>query len=195
MNHARPGSAARRTQRNPPLARVADDTRAILHHWREARPDDRLAHLVRDASRAFARALGERLAAQGVSFGHWTFLRVLWAQDGITQKALSVQAGVMEPTTFAAVKAMEAKGYVTRRRHAANRKNVYVHLTPHGRALERTLVPLAEAVNRVGVRGIDVGDVATARGVLLAILDNLGGDAAGESVAPGNARPPRNRSA
>ena len=161
-----------------------DDTREILRHWQQAVPHDRLAHLVRDASRAFARSLGERLAAHGVSFGHWTFLRVLWQQDGITQKTLSVQAGVMEPTTFAAVKAMEAKGYVTRRQHADNRKNVYIHLTARGRALERVLVPLAEEVNRIGVRGIAAGDVATTRAVLLAILANLARDVGDEPGAP-----------
>jgi DNA-binding MarR family transcriptional regulator len=154
-----------------------DDTRAILRHWQEAVPHDRLAHLVRDATRAFARALQERLAEYGVSFGHWTFLRVLWEQDGLTQKQLSVHAGVMEPTTFTAVKAMEAKGYVERRQHPANRKNVYVHLTRQGRALERKLVPLAEEVNRIGVQGVAATDVAAARAVLLAIIANLARDA------------------
>lgn len=153
-----------------------DDAHAILRHWREAVPDDRLAHLVRDASRAFGRALSVRLAAHDVSFGHWTFLRALWERDGLTQKELSVQVGVMEPTTFAAVKAMEAKGYVVRRQHAANRKNVYVHLTRQGRALERKLVPLAEDVNRVGVAGLGDDEVAIARKALLAIVANLADD-------------------
>lgn len=154
-----------------------DDPREILRHWQEAVPHDRLAHLVRDTTRAFARALSERLAAHDVSFGHWTFLRVLWEQDGLTQKQLSLHAGVMEPTTFTAVKAMEAKGYVERRQHPANRKNVYVHLTRQGRALERKLVPLAEEVNRIGVQGVAATDVAAARAVLLAIIANLARDA------------------
>jgi len=165
-------------------ARIPDDTHEILRHWQEAAPHDRLAHLVRDASRAFARSLGERLAVYGVSFGHWTFLRVLWEQDGITQKALSVKAGVMEPTTFAAVKAMEAKGYVVRKQHADNRKNIYVHLTREGRALERKLVPIAVEVNRIGVAGVPVVDERTARRVLLAIIANLARDGGAPVDAP-----------
>jgi len=153
-----------------------DDTREILRHWQEAVPQDRLAHLVKDATRAFMRALQVRLAGHGVTFGHWTFLRVLWETDGITQKALSVRAGVMEPTTFAAVTAMERRGYVTRRQRPGNRKNVYVHLTREGRALERKLVPLAEDVNRIGVRGVAPARVAIARDVLLAIIANLAQD-------------------
>ena len=56
------------------------------------------------------RALQARLAAHGVTFGHWTFLRILWEGDGLTQRELSDEAGVMEPTTFAALKAMERLG-------------------------------------------------------------------------------------
>ena len=152
------------------------DAEQILRHWREAVPDDRLAHLVKDATRAFVRALQARLAAHGVSFGHWTFLRVLWEHDGLTQKALSLEAGVMEPTTFAAVTAMEQLGYVERRQRPQNRKNLHVHLTRRGRALKRKLVPLAEEVNRVGVRGIDPAQVRTTRDVLLTIIANLAQD-------------------
>ena len=66
----------------------------IQHHWREAVPDDRLAHLVKDAARGLGRALQMRLAAFDVSFGHWTFLRILWNGDGITQRALSERNGM-----------------------------------------------------------------------------------------------------
>ncbi|HEX4885130.1 MAG TPA: MarR family transcriptional regulator [Casimicrobiaceae bacterium] len=163
----------------------AGETDAILRHWIEAVPHDRLAHLVRDAARTFNRALQSRLAEHGVSFGHWTFLRVLWEHDGLTQRQLSDEAGVMEPTTYAAVKAMEQLGYVRRRQRAGNRKNVHVTLTPRGRALKRKLVPLAEAVNRIGVAGVAPEDVAVTRAVLLAILRNLARDAGGLAATPG----------
>jgi DNA-binding MarR family transcriptional regulator len=107
-------------------------------------PNDRLAHLVKDATRALVRALQVRLARHAVSFGHWTFLRILWEGDGLTQRELSARAGVMEPTTFSALKAMERLGYVRRRQRDGDRKKVFVFLTAKGRALRRRLVPLAE---------------------------------------------------
>jgi DNA-binding MarR family transcriptional regulator len=154
-------------------------TQEILHHWREAVPNDRLAHLVKDATRALVRALQMRLAGHEVSFGHWTFLRILWEHDGLTQRELSVQAGVMEPTTFSALKAMEQLGYVERRQLPDNRKNIYVFLTPRGRALKEHLVPLAEEVNRVAVAGLDPAEVANARRLLLAVIENLARDEEG----------------
>jgi DNA-binding MarR family transcriptional regulator len=151
-------------------------TQEILHHWREAVPNDRLAHLVKDATRALVRALQMRLADYAVSFGHWTFLRILWEHDGLTQRELSEQAGVMEPTTFAALKAMEQLGYVERRQLPDNRKNIYVFLTPKGRALKEKLVPLAEDVNRVAVAGLEPADVSRTRQLLLAVIENLAQD-------------------
>ena len=151
-------------------------TQAILRHWRDAVPEDRLAHLVKDATRALVRALQMRLAEHAVSFGHWTFLRILWEHDGLTQRELSEEAGVMEPTTFSALKAMEKLGYVTRRQMPDNRKNVHVFLTPQGRSLRSRLVPLAEEVNRVAVRGVRTADLAATRGALLAIIENLARD-------------------
>ena len=153
-------------------------TRDILRHWREAVPNDRLAHLVKDATRALVRALQVRLVEHDVSFGHWTFLRVLWEHDGLTQRELSREAGVMEPTTFTALQALERLGYVERRQVPQNRKNVYVHLTAKGRALKDKLVPLAEEVNRIAVQGVEPAQLAAARGVLLAVIENLARDEA-----------------
>jgi DNA-binding MarR family transcriptional regulator len=155
-----------------------EDTQRILHHWQEAVPEDRLAHLVKDATRALVRALQMRLTEHAVSFGHWTFLRILWESDGLTQKELSEEAGVMEPTTFAAMKSMEALGYIERRQLPGNKKKVHVFLTEKGRALKEKLVPLAEEVNNIGVKGVRAADIATARDVLLTIIRNLAADEA-----------------
>jgi DNA-binding MarR family transcriptional regulator len=149
------------------------DIGRILHHWRDVVPNDRMAHLVKDAMRAFDRSLEARLGRHGVSLGHWRFLRVLWESDGLTQRELSREAGVMEPTTFAALKAMASRGYVVRRQLAGNRRKMHVFLTAKGRALKARLVPLAEEVNRLAIAGVSPSDVAATRRTLLAVLENL----------------------
>lgn len=149
---------------------------AVLRHWREAVPNDRLAHLIKDATRGLTRALQVRLAEHSVSFGHWVFLRILWEKDGLTQRELSEEAGLMEPTTFSALVAMEKLGYIERRKLPHSRKNVYVFLTPEGRALKEKLVPLAEEVNEIMVGGLSAGDVAAVRRALLGMIENLARD-------------------
>jgi MarR family transcriptional regulator, organic hydroperoxide resistance regulator len=79
----------------------------------------------------------------------------------------------MESSTHAAIKAMEKLGFVKRIQLPENRKTVYVHLTPKGRALERRLVPLAKAANRDAVRGLSATEVETAKRVLIAVRENL----------------------
>lgn len=179
-------------KRRPQNARPATSkagTSAFLRHWRMAAPNERLAHLVKDATRAYLRALQMRISKHNVPLGQWTFLRILWERDGLTQRELSDLAGVMEPTTFIAVRTMENLGYVERRQRPDNKKKVYVFLTAKGRRLKRKLVPLAVNVNEVAVRGVPAEDVAATRRTLLAILGNLAID----ETAGLNGRPPASR--
>jgi DNA-binding MarR family transcriptional regulator len=168
---------------------MSNDTQNIIRHWREAVPNDRLAHLIRDASRAFHRALQVRLAQHGVPFGHWTFLRILWESDGLTQKELSERAGVMEPTTFTAMKAMESLGYIVRKQLPTNKKNMYVYLSEEGRALKKLLVPMAEDTNSVSIEGIAPEDIKTTRTVLLAMIENLARDELRQSATTARRKP------
>jgi DNA-binding MarR family transcriptional regulator len=132
--------------------------------------------MVKHAARALARALQMRLTAHAVSYGHWTFLRVLWESEGLTQRQLSAQAGVMEPTTFSALNAMEKLGYVMRRPNPKTRKEIQIYLTPKGRALKSKLVPLAEEANAIALRNVADADIAATRRTLLALIANLAAD-------------------
>ena len=150
----------------------------VLKHWHSAVPNDRMAHLIKDSTRVFLRSLQVRLARHDVQLGHWTFLRILWEQDGLTQRELSDEAGFMEPTTVIALRSMESLGYVTREHRPDNRKNLYVFLTPKGRRLKQALVPLAEEVNAIALTGVCDNDIAASRRALLAMIDNLSQDPA-----------------
>jgi MarR family transcriptional regulator, organic hydroperoxide resistance regulator len=152
------------------------EARTVLRHWQEDVPDDRLAHLIRDAGRVLTKSLQSRLAEHSVSFGHWSFLRILWVTEGLTQRQLSEEAGLMEPTTFTALKAMEEKGLIERRQLNGNRKNIHIYLTEKGRDLKETLIPLAEEVNDIAVQDVDCEDLRVTRRTLLMIISNLASD-------------------
>lgn len=149
-----------------------------LRKWREAVPNDRLAHGVKDLLRTIQRAMQNRLAEHGVSIGQWVFLRILWERDGITQRELSELAGVREPTTYSALLAMEKAGYITRTRLPRNMRNLSVNLTPAGRALKAVLVPLAESVNAVAIGGLSPQEVVAFRKTLAHMIANLEADEA-----------------
>jgi DNA-binding MarR family transcriptional regulator len=165
-------SSSSKTTSTPKIGQAASD-KTFPKATIETGAVDRTAHLIKDASKAMVRALQTRLAEHAVAHGHWTFLRILWKSNGISQTELSERAGVAKPSTAAAVKAMEDLGYIERRQKADNKKKVYIHLTDAGRALETTLVPEALDVNEVALEGLSEQQVIALRQTLSKIIDNL----------------------
>jgi len=146
--------------------------------------DERFAHLIKIAYRGFSRNLQLRLRKESLLYGHWTLLRILWSTDGITQRQLSEQARVSEPTTFGALQAMEKLGYITRQKMG---KQMRIFVAPKGALLKQRVVPAAEEVNRIALAGLSADDLTATRRTLLAMIDNLAADESAwlEAEAPG----------
>jgi len=137
---------------------------------------ERFARLVRLAARAFNRSLQVRLQSEGVTFGQWIFLRILWYNDGLSQRELSNHAHVTEPTAHTALTKLEKQGIITRERMEGNRRTLQIFLTPKGMALRDRLEPMARDVNERSLRGLDEGEERILRKGLLAIIRNLEAD-------------------
>jgi DNA-binding MarR family transcriptional regulator len=117
---------------------------------------DSIGFLVRDLNRAIQRDLQSRIAAHGVPPGAWYFLRVLWEEDGLTQRELARRVGMREPTAVIALRGMEAAGWLRRVRSAEDRRKVHLYLTGSGQALREVLMPAAHAVNARAGQGVEV---------------------------------------
>src|SRR5206468_12113127 len=107
-------------------------------------------YLVRDAHRAFQRLLGKRIAEHGITRGQWYFLRVLWDEDGLSQRELSARVGMMEPTTVIALRSMEKAGLIRRARSAEDRRVTQVRLTRKAKRLRNRLLQLAREITEQG---------------------------------------------
>src|ERR1051325_6588134 len=107
----------------------------------ELPPEISSGYLIRDAHRAFQHELEKRIARYGVTRGQWYFLRVLWVEDGLTQRELSERVGMMEPTTVMALRGMEKAGLVVRERSRRDRRKALVWLTPKAKRLRSRLLP------------------------------------------------------
>lgn len=121
-------------------------------------------------------ALHEGLAREGVRFAHWSYLRILWSTDGLTQNALSERIRRVGANTVSALNALQRAGWVKRVRSREDRRTVHVHLTPAGRALEKRLVPIAAAIQQRATAGIAANDIAAFRRVLAKMRVNLGAE-------------------
>ena len=132
-----------------------------------------VGYLLRDTYRAFTKILQARISAHGVTIGQWYFLRVLWDEDGLTQRELSQRVGMMEPTTVTALNGMEKRGYVKRVRNTDDKRKVNIYLTDRGKALRNVLLPHAIDVNIRSVAGVPQEDVEAVRRTLHAMKQNL----------------------
>jgi DNA-binding MarR family transcriptional regulator len=147
-----------------------------------ADPTNSIGYLTRIAFRAFSRALEVRTSPHGVSSGQWRFLRVLWREDGLTQRELSRRVGMREPTTVIALKSLERSGFVTRQKSVEDRRKAHVFLTPEARALEAVLLPAVAEVNAIALAGLSEAEVAVLREALSQVGRNLAADADEDAV-------------
>jgi len=130
-------------------------------------------YLVRDAHRAFQRLLERRIAPHGVTRGQWYFLRVLWSEDGLSQRELSARVGMMEPTTVIALRGMEKAGLIRRVRSTDDRRVTHVRLTAKAKRMRDGLLKLARGINAQADEGISAADIAAFRRVIQRMTENL----------------------
>jgi DNA-binding MarR family transcriptional regulator len=135
---------------------------------------DSAGYLLRMTHRSFARAVQAEIEPRGVTIGMWYFLRILWEEDGLTQRELSQRIEMMEPTTATALRNMEERNLVRRVRNATDKRKVNIYLTDEGRALRAALLPYARQVNDAALAGVSDEDAACFRRVLGRMRANLG---------------------
>ena len=170
-----------RTSASPPPPPETDTPAHIAALARRGSRTTALAHLVKDAiARAGYRALQTRLAEHAVSIRPLAVpARSLGDGRPDAARTLAARRASMEPTTFAALKAMESAGL---RRAAGSWRaiaaRIYIFLTAKGRALGRRLIPLAEEVNRIAVRGVPTPTWRRRGGPCLRCSANLARDEA-----------------
>lgn len=134
---------------------------------------DSVGFNTRRAHRAFDRLLNAYLAEYDIKAGYWYYLRLLWIQDGLTQKELSDRTSVAENTTAALIAGMIKEGLVTRKRCVDDQRKWIISLTKKGQALRETLLPYAMKVNRIAREGISDAEVATYLLVARRLSENL----------------------
>ncbi|MCG7359701.1 MarR family transcriptional regulator [Roseomonas sp. ACRSG] len=128
--------------------------------------DQSVGFLVRDLNRAIQRHLQARLQEYDVALGAWYFLRVLWEEDGLTQRDLARRVGMMEPTAVAALRGMETQGWIRRVRSETDKRKVFLFLTQAGHELREQLVPEAHAVNLAAVGNMTEDEARMFRALL-----------------------------
>lgn len=145
------------------------------------------------AARVVERAFDEALAAAGGTLPVWLILLNLKIGRPGRQRDLAEAVGVTEATLTHHLNTMDARGLITRKRDAANRRVHVVELTEEGEAAFMRLREAAMAFDtrlRQGLSDADLGQIETLLGALAANANASGAGATSAAEDPfGRAAP------
>lgn len=133
-----------------------------------------LSQGVRRAALAVSRALEARIRALGVTRAQWQVLRVLWVEDGLIQRQLSLRVGTRESSISHALGTLERDGWVERRESGRDGRKVHIHLTAGAHGLRAEVEAVEAHVDHAAAGGLDDEEIAVTLRALAKIAKNLG---------------------
>jgi MarR family transcriptional regulator, organic hydroperoxide resistance regulator len=119
--------------------------------------------------------LYQRFRTAGLSMTpeQWMVLVRLWEGEGRSQADLAALTMRDAPTLSRILDVMQRENLVVRRPDPADGRTRLVYLTDRGRALRKTLVPIARGIVEDLERGISQEDLETTRRTLKRMFSNL----------------------
>jgi DNA-binding MarR family transcriptional regulator len=128
---------------------------------------------IRDLHRLYTAALEPLVSREGVTVGHWYYLRILSEQDGLIQQDLSRRVGIHPNTAVPALVNMEKHDLVRRMRSPEDRRRSRVYLTSKGRRLRDEMQPRVREMVYKSVAGLSQEELDTLFAVLEKMTANL----------------------
>ena len=138
---------------------------------------DSIGFMMRSTLRVMRQVLRARLRAAGLDLGVWFYLRVLWEEDGLTQKELTQRVDDLQPSSVAALRSLEKSDLVRLEKDPQDKRKIRIYLTSKGRAKKRQMLRNAEDVNeRIVLAGFSAAEAKQLREFLRRIRANVAAD-------------------
>lgn len=102
----------------------------------------RLNVLASQVSQGFARSCADRF---GVSIPEWRVVAMLGQRGRLTSKEIGEHSGMHKTMVSRAVSELERRQLIDRETNAADKREVFLALTPRGRTIYAEILPLAGA--------------------------------------------------
>jgi DNA-binding MarR family transcriptional regulator len=129
--------------------------------------------LLRNTSRAFSRALEERVARHGVSHSEWAHLWYISETEGASANDVSRRAGIKKASSTAALNSLERRGLIRRERDEHDSRRARLYLTAAGKVRMKALLKCAVEVNVLARGQLSAQQTADLFSALETILRNL----------------------
>lgn len=153
----------------------------------ELRLENQLCFAIYAAAHSFAQAYKPFLDPEGLTYPQYLVLLQLWERDEQTVKQLGEPLFLDSGTLTPMLKRMEAAGWITRRRDAADERVVRVALTEKARAFRGRARQIPAAM--MCASGLDLAGLGALRTKVNRVADALRGNSA-TAKGPRAARKP-----
>ena len=104
-----------------------------------------------------------------ITYTQYITMMVMWEQKEITVGALGEKLFLDSGTMTPVLKSLESKGYVTRKRSAADERSVSVFITDSGEKLKESAVDIPSKV--AGCVGLEPSEASQLYGLLYKVLN------------------------
>ena len=135
---------------------------------------DNVAFLLSQLGHRSASVFADLIASIELTPPHAGILRVIAAEPGRSQQALSGQLGLLPSRVVAYVDELEDLGYVERRRNPDDRRLHALYLTPSGKKAMSKIGELGRQHERLMTAGLDTEQRDTLRQLLAVIAERQG---------------------
>ena len=135
---------------------------------------DNVAFLLSQLGHRSASVFADLIASINLTPPHAGILRVIAAEPGRSQQALSGQLGLLPSRVVAYVDELEDLGYVERRRNPDDRRLHALYLTPSGKKALSKIGELGRQHERLMTAGLDTEQHDTLRQLLAVIAERQG---------------------
>lgn len=129
--------------------------------------------LIKKAARLFEQLANSYLEKIGITHTQSIFLVRLWGKEGQTQMELATSSGLKQPTVVRILDRMEREQLIKRVRNQQDRRAYNFFLTDKARKACAKLDEIADATNKIAIKGFSKQSAKLINDYLLKIINNL----------------------
>jgi DNA-binding MarR family transcriptional regulator len=108
--------------------------------------DNQLCFALYTATHALTRAYRNALESTGITYTQYLVMLALWENDNLTVKTVADRLDLDSASLTPILKRLEAAGFLTRQRNAADERVVEISLTKQGHALQDEVANIQKRV-------------------------------------------------
>lgn len=139
------------------------------------RLDDYLPYRLNVMAQLVAEGLAHEYSeTEGITIPEWRVMALLGESPEMTAKEIGAHSRMHKAKVSRTVVSLEEHGLLVRRANETDRREAFLSLTPRGRSVYESIIPMALAFERALVAGIDPADLAALDRVIRHIMAKQG---------------------